>query len=37
MPSAVARQLGNALLLACAADGARIDIVFAIEEGKAKR
>ena len=37
MPAAVARQLGNALLLACAAEGERIDIVFAVEEAKAKR
>lgn len=37
MPSAVARQLGRALLLACAAESEPIDIVFAVEEEKAKR
>jgi len=37
MPAAVARQLGDALLLACSAESERIDIVFAVEEGKAKR
>ena len=37
MPSDVARQLGGSLLLACAAESERIDIVFSVDEGKAKR
>jgi hypothetical protein len=37
MPSDVARQLGSALLLACAGESERIDIVFSVEEPKAKR
>lgn len=37
MSSDVARQLGNALLVACAGESERIDIVFSVEEGKAKR
>lgn len=36
MPTAVARQLGRALLLACAAESEPIDIVFAVEEEKEK-
>jgi len=34
MSSDVARQLGNALLLACAGESERIDIVFSVDEGK---
>jgi hypothetical protein len=37
MPSAVARQLGRALLLASAAESEPINIVFGVEEGKGKR
>ena len=37
MSSDVARQLGSALLLACAGESERIDIVFSVEEPKAKR
>lgn len=37
MSSDVARQVGHALLLACGAESERIDIVFSVEEGKAKR
>ena len=37
MSSDVARQLGNALLVACGGESERIDIVFSVEEGKAKR
>ncbi len=36
MPAAVARSLGSALLLACTAEGEHVDIVFHIDEGKAK-
>jgi len=36
MPAGVARSLGNALLLASAADNEHVDIVFVIDEGKAK-
>ena len=36
MPSDVARQLGGALLLACAAESERIDIVFSVDEKNAK-
>ena len=34
MSSDVAQQLGNALLLACAGESERIDIVFSVDEGK---
>ncbi len=37
MPSDVARQLGGAVLLACAAESEHIDIVFSVDEGNAKR
>jgi hypothetical protein len=37
MPSDVARQLGGALLLACAATSERIDIVFSVDEVNATR
>jgi hypothetical protein len=37
MPSSVARQLGNALLLACSGEGESMDIVFSIDEGKGKK
>jgi hypothetical protein len=36
MPAGVARSLGNALLLASAAEDEQVDIVFLIDEGKAK-
>jgi hypothetical protein len=36
MPVEVALSLGNALLLAGTATGERVDIVFQIEEAKAK-
>jgi hypothetical protein len=36
MPTGVARSLGNALLLASAAEDKQVDIVFVIDEGKAK-
>ena len=36
MPAGVARRLGNALLLASAAEDEQVDIVFVIDEGKTK-
>jgi len=36
MPAGVARRLGNALLLASAAEDERVDIVFLFDEGKGK-
>lgn len=36
MPAGVARSLGNALLLASASENEHVDIVFVIDEGKAK-
>ena len=36
MPAGVARSLGNALLLVCTAEDEHVDIVFLIDEDKAK-
>ena len=36
MPAGVARSLGNALLLACTTEDEHVDIVFLVDEGKAK-